>query len=240
MAEQCLQLAIALQLVHNERDNQIGNFTDIAKDDHDLYGRHGDVKAENTLWFKIDDILVMTDFGLGRLHRRMTTHADTKSVGGTATYRAPEFDLKGGRISRACDIYSMGCMFLEFITWHLEGWKAVHDTFPNYRLDKDHVGFISDTFFQIEKRTAGVETPVRKGKIRNWIMRLKHHSDCTQYHVDFLKLINNSMLEPTVQKRIKSHALKQELEVFAKACRTDSEYFTKPAEADMNPDEHFY
>lgn len=236
MAEQCHQLAIALQHVHNEREVHLRNLPDVDENNHDLYGRHGDVKAENTLWFKGDDILVMTDFGLGRLHSKISASNDTKSLERTATYRAPEFDTKDGRISRACDIYSMGCMFLEFITWHLGGWESVHDDFPKYRLEWDHYKFLSDTFFQIEENSGEPKTAIMKPKVTAWIRQLRRNPDCTQYHMDFLRLIEDHMLEPNAQKRIKSPELERKLDLFVRTCRIDSSYYKDLASPSMNPD----
>ncbi|KAF2465719.1 kinase-like protein [Lindgomyces ingoldianus] len=235
MAEQCYELAIALQLVHNERDQNLRKLTDVDKNDYDLYGRHGDVKAENTLWFGSRDILVMTDFGLGRLHSKISVSNDTRSSEGTMTYRAPEIDTREGKITRACDIYSMGCMFLEFITWHLEGWKSVSDDLPNSRMGEDHHGFHTDTFFQIVETPGEPQIAITKPQVTRWISRLKQHPKCTQFHLDFLELVEERMLEPKAQKRIKSPDLTRRLGVLWKTCRTDSEYWKLPASPSKLP-----
>jgi serine/threonine protein kinase len=176
MAEQCHQLAAALAYVHNERQRHLKTSQDVREDLHDLYGRHGDVKAENVLYFETQDILVMADFGLGRLHSKISrSNQDPKALEKTATYRAPEFDTSQGKISRACDIFSLGCMFLEFVTWYLLGWESVFEEFPNYRLDKDTNEILSDIFFQIEENAGSLKNPAIKPKVVQWIRRLQRN-----------------------------------------------------------------
>jgi serine/threonine protein kinase len=229
MATQCYELAKALKEVHNERDRHLPNFDEIEDTQYALYGRHGDVKAENVLWYEKDDILVMSDFGLGRLHSKLTS-LNPKNIGGTETYRAPEFDTKEGGISRASDIFSLGCMFLEFVTWNLKGWESVDIEFPNHRLEAKpgSPDFEFDTFFQIEEGPGGQQTPIIKRKVREWIENLKQDSRCSHYHIQFLDLIEKRMLSPNPKDRIKSPALVYELEKLAMACQTDEEYYQVP------------
>ncbi|KAN0120383.1 kinase-like protein [Hyaloscypha variabilis] len=228
MAEQCHLLAVALMYVHNERELHLRRFQDVKKEEHDLYGRHGDVKAENILYFKEENILVIADFGLGRLHTKISrSNQDPKTLERTATYRAPEFDTTQGKISRSCDIFSLGCMFLEFVTWYLAGWDAVSEEFPNYRQEKDIYDFLSDTFFRIEGSPGDTKATI-KPKVLEWIQKLRRNSNCNQYVLDFLTLIEKRMLDPDSATRIRSDSLVRKLEVFSRACRTDSDYYKEP------------
>ncbi|CAI0648943.1 unnamed protein product, partial [Colletotrichum noveboracense] len=112
-----------------------------------LYGRHGDLKPENILWFKDQDrisrhnigILKISDFGLTRFYsRRSISDAESRrAVGFTSTYRAPEIDLKTG-VNQNYDIWTLGCLYLEFIIWFMLGWEAV-DEFSFQRLDEDRL-----------------------------------------------------------------------------------------------------
>jgi serine/threonine protein kinase len=229
MAEQCHQLAAALMFVHNEREKHLRRLEDVQENEHDLYGRHGDVKAENVLYFEKENILVMADFGLGRLHTKISrSNQDPKSLEMTATYRAPEFDTSQGKISRACDIFSLGCVFLEFVTWFLLGWDSVSEEFPTYREEKDIYDFMSDTFFRIEGSLGNLGRPTIKPKVLEWIQALRQNSNCNQYIVDFLSLIEKRMLDPNSTTRIKSDALVRELDLYVRTCRTDSEYYNEP------------
>lgn len=162
-SKQFLELAEALSLIH-------GNHSDDEK--RPLYGRHGDLKPENILWFKPPGSsslgrLVISDFGLGRLHR--PTDRRPRRLAGTSTYRPPECDMPDARISRAWDIWSLGCVFLEFTVWMLNGSEAVMREFPASRtgslrptkrqfaenLDRD------DSFFIIQAGGDGMQSEAK-------------------------------------------------------------------------------
>jgi len=67
MAEQFSQLIGALECIHNDRDRLRSERTW-----SNMYGRHGDIKPSNFLYFKLpggEQLLVIGDLGLGRLHR---------------------------------------------------------------------------------------------------------------------------------------------------------------------------
>ncbi|KAM7201304.1 kinase-like protein [Rhypophila sp. PSN 637] len=240
MAQQIYHIAKALMAVHNEREQHLrqhplkgvgdGNSRQI-----DLFGRHGDIKAENILWFEDKDSLVITDFGLGRINSKYSrSGVDPKSVDKTATYRAPEFDLSWGTISRASDIFSLGCMCLEFVTWYLLGWKAVVDEFPLYRTEPDIHDIDADTFFTIEGLVRDkdgkviVRTNERalvKPRVREWIRKLRESEDSSCYTLQLLELIEEKMLEPVSSNRITSSELVRKLKVLADTCeRTPSFY----------------
>lgn len=161
ISKQCLGLAEGLRKIH-----RIGS-DDPNKQYHD-WGIHGDIKPENVLLF--DDPansygkLIICDFGFTRFHGKDTV-SNAKPAGYTGTYRAPEFDLKNF-ISRAYDMWSLGCLYLEFITWYLIGHSAV-DQFSSQRSQEDEGDDIRmDKFFictrKDEQRGAKVKPCVLK------------------------------------------------------------------------------
>ncbi|KAK8134996.1 hypothetical protein PG984_007008 [Apiospora sp. TS-2023a] len=91
--------------------------------------RHGDLKPENLLHFKDGDQrgrLVVADFGLSKFHIAATARRDGPSSNWSRThkYEAPEIDgahTKGKPRSRDYDMWSMGCLFLEFAVWLVNG-----------------------------------------------------------------------------------------------------------------------
>jgi len=92
--------------------------------------RHGDLKPLNILCFKTKDgpgnqpRLVITDVGLAKVYNEATDWrtAHTRSTAATARYAAPELGIDAhARKSRRFDIWSMGCIFLEFVIWVLYG-----------------------------------------------------------------------------------------------------------------------
>ncbi|KAH8896757.1 kinase-like protein [Thozetella sp. PMI_491] len=191
------------------------------------FGRHGDIKAANFLVYYDplesyrDGQIYMADFGLARWHRQ-----DSRSkVHGKATspsYRPPEFDI--GTLSRKSDIWSLGAFFLEFVTWHLEGWKAVEDDFPNAREEKDILNVESDIFFRLN--TIGDERkPVVKSQVVAWAEALHGHPECTQYLHDLLRLIMENMLVAERDNRIEAWMLRDRLETMYERCKSDRGYY---------------
>jgi serine/threonine protein kinase len=124
-----------------------------------LYGRHGDIKPANVLLFLEsgeDDTmgtLKLTDFGLAEFNTVHSRSYKPKSkVAVSPSYRPPECDLQGGVIGRSYDIWTLGCLYLEFITWLLGGWNLVQDfTRRRTSLDKMWLDMKTDTFFEIVK-----------------------------------------------------------------------------------------
>lgn len=97
------------------------------------YGRHNDIKCDNILCFRksgtTDEvILVISDFGLSAFNSdKSRSNIPNESVPPVPGYRPPECDIEGGTISRAFDIWTVGCLFLELITWFLGGPKYVKE-----------------------------------------------------------------------------------------------------------------
>lgn len=128
---------------------------------HQTHGRHGDLKPENILWFKSYQntdpsssrgILKISDFGLTRFHGTMSkSHADATGV--SPTYRAPEYDVAIKKVSQSYDVWTLGCVLLEFVTWYQLGWEEVHK-FSRERIKDDDVQFKAlpeDAFFNYVK-----------------------------------------------------------------------------------------
>lgn len=67
------------------------------------------------------------------------------------TYRAPECDLNED-ISPSWDIWSLGCVYLEFLTWYLESWDAF-DIFSKQRRKQDSARpVLEDKYFILDRR----------------------------------------------------------------------------------------
>jgi serine/threonine protein kinase len=126
-----------------------------------VFGHHGDIKPENVLWFPDPDhettkrgSLKLSDFGLAEFSLHHTVSMQPKSSFATSPpYRAPEIDLEGtGAIGRSYDIWTLGCLYLEFITWLLGGWDLV-DIFAFKRMEPDPLMLwqCTQTFFRLVK-----------------------------------------------------------------------------------------
>ena len=97
--------------------------------------RHGDLKPENILCFSDPQsdskgvptscILVIADAGLAKVNYQATqlrTRATIGPKGGTLMYEPPEAEVAIDQpVSRRYDVWSMGCISLEFLIWLLYG-----------------------------------------------------------------------------------------------------------------------
>jgi len=154
MAKQCLGLAKALQTIQTsvvkQQDGQ-SHHSEFNK----VYGRHGNVKPENILWFSDDGlgarhgqfgVLKISDFGMADF--RGSQSAQDAASHGTAmsrTYRAPEYDVNGV-LSPRCDIWSFGCILLEFVVWYVRGGNGVTG-FSDHRARDSTYSIREDNFY---------------------------------------------------------------------------------------------
>ncbi|KAI1076237.1 kinase-like domain-containing protein [Whalleya microplaca] len=210
---QCLGMADGLKKIHRnyswfkERNTDV-NHLDVDKN----RGRHGDIKPENILCFsnpeKTDLRLVISDFGLTRFHSaHSVSNVPPEKVGGlSVTYRPPEFDMKSS-ISQAYDMWSLGCLYLEFISWFLYGNQGTHenedtrDKFHKARLSDDlsyDPRSAQDKFFNIYDGKA-----VLKESVKKWMADLRALDSCAPCIREFLNLIEDDLLQPNPGRRSK-------------------------------------
>lgn len=90
--------------------------------------RHGDLKPENILIFdkhKFPGIWKLADLGLAKYHMEATgdrINPTSTAGGGTISYQPPESARpKSAPTSRLYDIWSMGCIILQLMTWLVYG-----------------------------------------------------------------------------------------------------------------------
>ena len=174
LANQCEGLANGLLKLHQyvstyEQTDQAANTNLAVPQQHPpertrerRFGRHGDIKPANILWFRDPQdsedkgTLRISDFGLAEFNSRHSrSNRPNSHIAFSVSYRPPECDLKGAGISRSYDIWSLGCLYLEFIAWQLGGWDLVRH-FARQRCisDTGSIGSIvaelqEDTFFEI-------------------------------------------------------------------------------------------
>ncbi|KAK2595009.1 hypothetical protein QQS21_007263 [Conoideocrella luteorostrata] len=203
-AQQCLGLANAVKRIHGlatwqkkNRDESSSQGASCA-DTHE-WGRHGDIKPTNILWFSShdqdSDLFVLSDLGLTRFHSAATRSLvlNTGIEGYTMTYSPPEMALREC-ISQKYDIWSLGCVYLEFCIWWLEGLEAVRK-FENERTAGDEhfdVMQIDDFFVTIE--IDGRHQPEVKPVVLKWIQRLRSEHQEDPFVQSMLNLIEQNML----------------------------------------------
>lgn len=248
MAEQSYGLANGLSQIHGGiKDPSPGSQTNagtakgasaFAADSARLYLRHGDIKPSNILWFDKASSetsnglgrLVLGDFGLAHYHRRDSrSNVTSEAVARSATYRAPEFDMNdmGMKLSRKIDIWSLGCLFLEMLTWLLRGYKVMKDDFSQSRLEEssDLSHFFEDTFFRVVWDDRGERKYVVKGSVEAWITNLLESPRCSLYTSEFLDMIRTRMLVVTLPDRASAEELSQRLRDMYTRCTKDVSYY---------------
>lgn len=205
LAEQCLGLVEGLQRIHHwdtssgtsllsnpeppkarrRRGSQISPKepdADPHRNPTRLHGRHGDLKPENILWFPDTDsigghgVLKITDFGIARFSKKDSRQG---VVPNSPTYRSPEYAVYK-QYGPACDVWALGCVFLEFATWYCGGYDAV-ERFVDARLapDEETDPIESDAFFFITeedgKKVASVKPCVSTVSSQSLItLKLSH------------------------------------------------------------------
>ncbi|RSL85188.1 hypothetical protein CEP51_003470 [Fusarium floridanum] len=193
------------------------------------WGRHGDIKPENILWFENykgeRDFLVISDFGLTQFnsaHSRSKVQQD-QILGYSGTYRPPDLHLENQPISQNYDVWSLGCVFLEFLSWFLLGYREAVDVFAQERLKDGPKGEVrEDTFFTFEK---GDKEPhdmskraMLKKSVVQWIEKLHKIPECTEPFHSLLDLIQFTMLVPNSDDRSKCRPVDTRLRRLASRC----------------------
>lgn len=162
MTSQWLGIAHGLLAIHSCPHDEESELSDGQVNDglgsQRVDGSHGDIKPENILWFPVNNAedqqipangkLVLANFGLTELYRFETGVLSPQGIAIPPTYRAPEFDVSAG-LSQSYDIWTLGCVLLEFIVWYLQGFDAF-EQFSIDRCTEDNGIIQEDKYFAIK------------------------------------------------------------------------------------------
>ncbi|KAF5524209.1 CTD kinase subunit alpha [Colletotrichum aenigma] len=205
---------------------------------HDYGGRHGDIKSRNLLFFADPQNppgrLVVADFTLMRFHSPDSDVTKASKVDKTTTYRPPEADgLYSTVASPKFDIWTLGCVYLEFVTWHLLGGDAItegsfqaedgetYESFSTARQsDDDGLAHREDKFFnQFATNAAKV-----KASVETWIHCLRGHPHTSPALRGLLDLVEDHMLVVVPDDRCGMHMVKETLNIIFNQCGKHAEY----------------
>ncbi|POS71541.1 protein kinase [Diaporthe helianthi] len=196
------------------------------------YGRHGDIKPENILWFKQDKshpefgILKLSDFGLTTFHRAWTTAVNAEEVRVTHTYSAPEQQTEE-TLSRPFDVWSLGCIILEFVTWILLGSKGL-TTFEDKRYLDGGIKsprFSLDNFFTVFHTENQPQAQAKvKPSVESWINKLKKLPQCSQFLIEVLNYIQNNMLLVQKDRRDTAMSVSEHFKTMLLKCKKNEGY----------------
>lgn len=243
--EQMMGIANALNIVHNfkvsypyepkENKSSSQRASKLSVTPKEApYGRHGDIKPENIIFFEQGagytnnprGILQITDFGLGRFHGHDSkTEQWPHRIVGSPTYEPPEYQLCRP-VSRVYDLWSLGCLYLEFATWLLKGAKCIMD-FSERRAKPPtkSVPMTDDLFFTITKDVdnAPVDAKIREG-VEEWVKELHQHPRCSGFIHDLLDLVMTDLLCIEATDRIKTSELCSRFRAFRNKAASSGEY----------------
>ncbi|WAO87251.1 Protein kinase domain-containing protein [Fusarium falciforme] len=254
--QQCLGLAGGLRKVHNDNSWLLrhGSNGDASQSDFRNQGRHGDIKPENILFFPETETargrLVVADFTLMRFHSMDTVnHTEAGKVGFSETYYPPEVDTGPGTIvSQKYDIWTLGCVYLEFITWYLIGYDAIREdyftdpegkrlesfTLLRSKNDKKH-GVPTNRFFtQADGSGAKV-----KDSVKEWIRMLHAIRHCSEAMDDFLDLVEEHMLVAVPDGRWPMDRVCTELAKILERCEDNDVYWHWEKSRPIHSDDNF-
>jgi serine/threonine protein kinase len=127
--------------------------------------RHCDINPENNLWFReyytgnspsLKDYMVIDDFSQTRFiafHYRPQARAQDQDV--PATYGAPVLHTHAVSSPRS-DVWSLGCVLLEFTSWFVYGYDKGINAFTDSRLFDvlESEMLREDKFFSLWQRTS--------------------------------------------------------------------------------------
>jgi serine/threonine protein kinase len=189
---------------------------------HTRFGRHGDIKAQNILWFRAENVLKVADLGLASVRGRDSrSNIPPSTVADSPTYSPPEIQRQQP-ISRKWDIWSLGCLYLEYITYLVLGCPAIA-TFASLRREasSEYQELFTDEFY-----TTNYESV--KPSVNAWVAQLQQDPRCSSVMHDLLNLIMTEMIVIDPNARSTSFGIYKKLNAMLSQAKENEEYVLKP------------
>ncbi|KAJ4246499.1 hypothetical protein NW762_013439 [Fusarium torreyae] len=200
-------LATALRQLHYfGLPDDLADLPASVKDEYDQTGinisiRHGDLKPENLLWFleettesKKTRYLKIADMGLAKRHVVATQDRSclTSTRYGTILYEAPEAQTSDSGRSRQYDVWSMGCITLEWVIWILYG----NDQLQRFYSHLKGYGNDFTPYYQLDAKSSQKTAKVHPAVV-HWISHItKTHPECQEESAikDLIQLVEDRLL----------------------------------------------
>lgn len=157
--------------------------------------RHGDLKPENILIFRNQnqpDMWKIADLGLAKFHYDPTRkrQGPTSTRHGTVSYEPPEFLHDNQPTSRLYDMWSMGCIILQLITWLLYDIQGVKELTAKTRNSRQS----ESTFWSQRWTGADWGEPIVHEEVDRHIHKIMGDSYGSEAIKDLLKVVRDQLL----------------------------------------------
>ncbi|KAI1749790.1 kinase-like domain-containing protein [Xylaria castorea] len=200
------------------------------------YGIHGDIKPHNILYFEPGQnkdeyglgLFKISDFGLTGFHSSVTRSRHAPTGPHSPTYRSPEYGMSESYLSRKYDIWALGCVLLQFLTWLISGPQGLkqfdQDRFDE--VDETNPNFKEDNFFKgVQNEDAGLKSVI-KSSVESHIEALQRDVVPGNYLHDCLELIKTRILQIDVKDRADCREVHESLSSYHQRCLQDNKYAT--------------
>ncbi|ERF72333.1 hypothetical protein EPUS_06089 [Endocarpon pusillum Z07020] len=189
---------------------------------YNLGGWHHDLKGENILVFKEGDsggpTLKIADFGSAKIRARRSAPRDESSPTdhysqGTSAYEAPDYVIRG-ETSRPYDVWTLGCIFLDFLVWTFGSFPSELETFSKQRREIKGGQIGNDTmFWYVERNREGYKTHW-KPYVSKRLHELEEQCNSDKGRAVFKELVltTSKMLRMDPSKRPKPHEVHNDME----------------------------
>ncbi|KAL2870349.1 protein kinase family protein [Aspergillus lucknowensis] len=218
--EQMVGIASGLSFFHEFTNS------DLTSSENHRFGRHGDIKAQNILRFKVSDdpgILKIADLGLASVRgERSRSKVDPDGVIPSPTYSPPDVQRRCW-ISRKFDIWSLGCLYLEFLTYLILGYGGIPEFSSRRLYDGSSDGDVlrTDSFYSPDYQRV-------KTSVVCWVNKLKQNPRCSWMMYDILDLVLREMIVIDQNKRSSSQKICRKLRAILDRARADEAYLRHP------------
>lgn len=185
-----------------------------------------------------DGILVLADFGVSKQHHDPTNIriGKTFTKATTASYQAPETDDIAADLprSRRYDIWSLGCVYLEFIVWLLHGMAAIDNFRHNRMLRDDAYPRNADASFYTKPVPLG--TAEVNPAVADAMAAIENDPRCTGNTAlaDLVRIIRKYLLLIKAEKRCAAENLCPKLNNIAQKAAQDSSYLMNDCAMPLN------
>ncbi|KAI0478282.1 kinase-like domain-containing protein [Xylaria cf. heliscus] len=231
ISRQACQLVEAVSLIHDLPENQE------EEEESRLYGRHGDLKPENIIWYKSRDglgKLVITDMGLSKTHRFKTrTYSSPQTAPATPKYRPPELDYEHGLMGRKFDIWTLGCVFFELLCWLYGGYKDLVEM--ENKMETVYIlGVFKSMYYEwVYVKDNNFCTIRVNPAVTEKIQALRQ--ECSQFVFDFLDIIQMKMLIVDLSDRASAENLSKEIKKLDSRCHDKDSYVQNESRERLDP-----